>query len=83
MGFKLKRLVDPWCLNDKESLYNTGDTDPIPESGRSPGEGNGNPLHYSCLGNPMDRGAWKAIVHQMERVGHDLLTKPLPPNSVD
>ena len=35
----------------------------IPGSGRSPGEGNGNPLPYSCLGNPMDRGAWQAIVH--------------------
>ena len=35
----------------------------IPGSGRSPGEGNGNPLQYSCLGNPMDRGAWRAIVH--------------------
>ena len=35
----------------------------IPESGRSPGEGNGNPLQCSCLGNPMDRGAWWATVH--------------------
>ena len=35
----------------------------IPGSGRSPGEGNGNPLQYSCLGNPMDRGCWLAIVH--------------------
>ena len=35
----------------------------IPGSGRSPGEGNGNPLQYSCLGNPMDRGAWWAAVH--------------------
>ena len=35
----------------------------IPGSGRSPGEGNGNPLQYSCLENPMDRGAWQAIVH--------------------
>ena len=35
----------------------------IPGSGRSPGEGNGNPLQYSCLGNPMDRGAWPATVH--------------------
>ena len=35
----------------------------IPGSGRSPGEGSGNPLQYSCLGNPMDRGAWQAIVH--------------------
>ena len=35
----------------------------IPESGRSPGEGNGNPLQYSCPENPMDRGAWRAVVH--------------------
>jgi len=40
----------------------TGDSGSIPESGRSPGEGNGNPLQYSCLENPMDRGAWWAIV---------------------
>ena len=39
------------------------DTGSIPESGRSPGEGNGYPLQYSCLENPMDRGAWRAIVH--------------------
>ena len=42
---------------------NTGDTDSIPGSGRSPGEGNGNPLQYSCLENPMERGAWQATVH--------------------
>ena len=42
---------------------NAGDVDSIPESGRSPGEVNGNPLRYSCLGNPMDRGDWQAIVH--------------------
>ena len=42
---------------------NAGDTDSIPGSGRSPGEENGNPLQYSCLGNPMDRGAWQATVH--------------------
>jgi len=42
---------------------NAGDTDLIPELGRSPGEGNGNLLQYSCLENPMDRGAWWAIVH--------------------
>ena len=41
----------------------TGDMDSIPGSGRSPGEGNDNPLQYSCLGNPMDRGAWQATVH--------------------
>ena len=40
-----------------------GDTGSIPGSGRSPGEGNGKPLQYSCLGNPMDRGAWQATVH--------------------
>ena len=40
-----------------------GDVGLIPGSGRSPGEGNGNPLLYSCLGNPMDRGAWQATVH--------------------
>ena len=39
-----------------------------------PGERNGNPLQYSCLGNPMDRGAWQATVHGVERVGHDLAT---------
>ena len=37
----------------------------IPESGRSPGEGSGNPLYYSCLENPMDRGAWWATVHEV------------------
>ena len=42
---------------------NTGDMALIPGSGRSPGEGNGNPFQYSCLGNPMDRGAWWAEVH--------------------
>ena len=42
---------------------NAGDLDSIPGSGRSPGEGNGNPLQYSCLGSPMDRGAWWATVH--------------------
>ena len=44
---------------------NAGDTDLIPGSGRSPGEGNGNSLQYSCLGNPMDRGAWQAAVHEI------------------
>ena len=41
----------------------TGDPGSIPGSGRSPGEGNGNPLQYSCPGNPMDGGAWRAAVH--------------------
>ena len=42
----------------------------------SPGEGNGNPLQYSCLENPIDRGAWQATVHETTRVGHDLVTNP-------
>ena len=56
---------------------NVGDVGTTPGSGRSPGEGNDNPLQYSCLGNPMDRGAWRAIVHVhgVARVRHDLATK--------
>ena len=51
----------PWWLSGKESAANAGDTGYIPGSGRSPREGNGNTLKYSCLGNLMDRGAWQAI----------------------
>ena len=47
-----------------------GDADPIPGFGRSPGEGNGNSLQYSCLENPMDKGAWRATV-KAQRDGHD------------
>ena len=47
----------------KASAYNAGDLGSIPGLGRSPGEGNGNPLQFSCLENPMDRGAWQAAVH--------------------
>ena len=46
--------------DSKESSYNAGDLSSIPGSGGSPGEGNGNPLWYSCLENPMNRGAWGA-----------------------
>ena len=46
------------CSVSKVSAYNAGDPGSIPGSGRSPGEGNGNPLQYACLENPMDRGAW-------------------------
>ena len=55
--------------DSKESACNAGDLGLIPESGRSPGEGNGNPLQYSCLENPKDRGVWRAIGSQ--RIGHD------------
>ena len=55
----------------KASACNEGDLGSIPGSGRSPGEGNGNPLQYSCLENPMDRGALWATVHGSQRVGYD------------
>ena len=53
----------PGGSDGKESACNAGDPGSIPGSGRSPGEGNGNLLQYSCLKNPMDRGAWQAIAH--------------------
>ena len=49
----------------KEFACSAGDLGLIPGLGRSPGEGNGNPLHYSCLENPMDREAWRATVHEI------------------
>jgi len=49
----------------KNLLANAGDVSSIPELGRYPGDGNGNPLQYSCLGNPMDRRAWQAIVYRV------------------
>ena len=52
----------PGGSNGKASAYNVGDLGSIPGTGRSPGGGNGNPLQYSCLENPMDRGAWQATV---------------------
>ena len=48
----------PGGADGKASVYNVGDSGSIPGLGRSPGEGNGNPLQYYCLENPMDRGAW-------------------------
>ena len=51
---------------------NAGDRGSIPGLGRSPGEGNGNPIQYSCLGNPMNRGAWWAIVHRVAKSWKDL-----------
>ena len=53
----------PGGLDGKASAYNLGDPGSIPGLGRSPEEGNSNPLQYSCLENPMDRGPWCAIVH--------------------
>ena len=62
--------------NPPASAEDSRDTGLIPGSGRRPGEGHGNPFQYSCLGNPMDRGAWRAAVHG---VGYDLVTKQQQP----
>ena len=51
------------------SADDVGDMSSVPELGRSPGGGNGNPLQYSCLENPMDRGAWWATVHGVAKSG--------------
>ena len=59
----------------KNLSANAGDAGLIPGLERCPGEGNGNQLPYSCLGNSMDRGAWWATVHGVARVGHDLMTE--------
>ena len=54
-----------------------GDSGSIPGLGRFPGEGNGNPLQYSCLGNPMGRGAWQATVYGVARVRHNLVDETI------
>ena len=58
----MERARLPWWLSGKESTCQTGDVGSILESGRSPGGKNGNPLQYLCLGNPIDRGSWRATV---------------------
>ena len=63
----------------KESASNAGYLGLTPGLRRSPGEGNGNPLQYFCLENPMEGGAWWAIVCGVTRVRYDLVTKPPPP----
>ena len=73
---RLSLYFFPHSSVGKESICNAGDLGSIPESGRSPEEGNGNPLQYSCLENPMDKGAWRVTVHGVARVGHDLVAKP-------
>ena len=57
--------------DSKASAYSEGDLGSIPWLGRSPGEGNGNPLQYSCLENPVDGGAWWATVHGVSKIRHD------------
>ena len=57
--------------DSKASVYNVGDPGSTPGLGRSSGKGNGTPLQYSCLENPVDRGAWWATVHGVTRGRHD------------
>ena len=57
----------PGGSDGKESICSAGDLGLIPGSGISPGEGNSNPLQYSCLENPMDKGAWQASVHAVAK----------------
>ena len=67
----------PWWLSGKESTCNAGDLGLIPESGRSLGEGNSYPLQYSCLENPIDRGAWWATIHGVTKKTHTFLPSVL------
>ena len=77
-GTRSHMLGFPRSSFGKESDCHAGGLGLIPGLGRSLGEGNGNPLQDSCLGNPMDRGTWRATVHRIARAGHDLVTKPPP-----
>ena len=63
-----------WC-SGKESTCNAGDAGLIPGSGRSPKEGNGSPLQYACLDNPMDRGTWRPTVHGVVAKSHPTLLR--------
>ena len=64
----------PGGSDGNESTCNAGDLASIPGSGRSPEDGNGNPLQYSCLENSMDRGAWWATIQESQRIWHDWAT---------
>ena len=59
----MENMTSDTGSDGKESAYNAGDAGSIPGSGRSPGGRHDNPFQYSCLENPMDRGAWQATVH--------------------
>ena len=71
MGFPGGSVVQNPSANAGDAI----DTGSTSESERSPGGGNGNPLQYSCLGNPIDRGAWQVTVYGVTRVKQDLATK--------
>ena len=66
--YDLCRLDFPGGSDGKESASNEGDPGSIPESGRYPGEGNDNPLQDSCLDNPMERGDWRLLFMESQRV---------------
>ena len=70
MGFPSGSVVK----NPPPNAGETGDMGSIPVSGRSPGEGNGNPPQYSCLENPMDRGAWWATIHRLAEATYHACT---------
>ena len=74
-AFLVAQMVD-----SQESACNAGDLGSIPGSGRSPGEGNGNPLQYSCLENFMDRGSWLQSMGS-QSTGHDWVTNTCHPSS--
>ena len=76
LGFSIHNIVDfPGGSEGKASVYNARDLGSIPGLGKFPGEGNGNPLQYSCLENPMDGGAWcRLLSMRLQRVGHDWVT---------
>ena len=67
IAYTKPKKVFPDGSDNKKSACNAGDPGLIPELGRSPGEGNGNPFQYSCLENSMDRGAWWAMVHRVAK----------------
>ena len=64
---RLCNIEPPGGFDNKESACNAGDPSSIPGLERFPGGGNGNPLQYSCLKNPMDRGAWQATIYGVEK----------------
>ena len=78
LGDWAQHYVFEQALSGKAPACNAGDTSSIPGLGRSSGRGNGNSLQCSCLGSPMDRRTWQAIVQEVARVGHNLVTEPAP-----
>ena len=73
---RYKVMGFPGGSDGKASACSAEDPGLIPGLGRYPGEGNCKLLQYSCLENPRDRGAWRATIYGVARVGHDLVTKP-------